>query len=70
MPDEISISLMLLMKLNILNVYQTNIPKNLFFIFKVQNSIIPRALNQVFVLIDHIYPKDFLIAVSKCVISI
>ena len=70
MPDEISISLMLLMKLNILNVYQTNIPKNLFFIFKVQNSIIPRALNQVFVLIDHIYPKDFLITVSKCVISI
>ena len=43
-------------ELNILNVYQINILQHLLFIFIVKNSIIPRAFNQVFSLIDYIYP--------------
>ena len=46
-------------KLNILNIYQINILQHLLFMFKVKNSIIPRAFNQVFSLIDHIFPTRF-----------
>ena len=54
---DFSILLWILMKeLNILNVYQINILKHLSFMFKVKNNIIPRAFNQVFSLIYHIYP--------------
>ena len=35
-------------ELNILNVYQTNIVHHLLFMFKVKNSVIPRALNEAF----------------------
>ena len=45
-------------ELNILNVYQMNI-QHLLFMFKVKSSLIPRAFNQVFSLIDHIYPTRF-----------
>ena len=58
--DDISIPSRLLMKeLNILNVYQINILQHLLFMFSVKNSIIPRAFNQVFSLIDHLYPTRF-----------
>ena len=58
--DDISIPSRLLMKeLNILNVYQINILQHLLFMFSVKNSIIPRAFNQVFSLIDHLYPIRF-----------
>ena len=46
-------------ELNILNVYQINILQCLLFVFKVKNSIILRAFNQVFSLVDHIYPTRF-----------
>ena len=46
-------------ELNILNVYQINILQHLLFMFKVKNSIIPRAFNQVFSLTDHLYPTRF-----------
>ena len=55
--DDISIPSRLLMKeLNILNVYQINILQHFLFIFAVKNSITPRVYNQVFSLIDHLYP--------------
>ena len=58
--DGISISSRLLMKeLNILNVYQINILQHLLFMFKVKNSITPRLFNQVFSLINHLYPTKF-----------
>ena len=58
--DDISIPSRLLMReLNILNVYQINILQHLLFMFKVENSIIPRAFNQVFSLIDLSYPTRF-----------
>ena len=46
-------------ELNILNVYQINIPQPLLFMFEVKNSIVPRVLNQAFSLIDHLYPTKF-----------
>ena len=46
-------------ELNILNVYQMNLLKHLLFMFKVKNSIIPRAFNQVFSLTDHLYSTRF-----------
>ena len=53
--DYISIPLKLLMKdLHILNVYQMIIAQHLLFMFKVKNSIIPSAFNQVFSLIEHL----------------
>ena len=59
-PDDIPISSRLLMEeLNILNVCQINILQHLIFMFKVKNSIIPRAFNQLSSLIDHIYPTRF-----------
>ena len=55
--DDISISSKLLMKqLNILNVSQISIIHYLLFMFQVKSSIIPKAFNQVFSLIDYIYP--------------
>ena len=58
--DDISIPLTLVMKeLNILNIYQINILQHLIFMFTVKNSIIPRAFNQVFSLVDHLYPTRF-----------
>ena len=58
--DDISISSRLLMKqLIILNVYKINILQHLLFMFKVKNSITPRVFNQVFSLIDHLYPTRF-----------
>ena len=44
---------------NILNVYQINILQHLLIMFKVKNSITPRVLNQVFSLIDQLYPTRF-----------
>ena len=59
-PDDILISSRHLMEeLNILNVCQINILQHLIFMFKVKNSIIPRAFNQLSSLIDHIYPTRF-----------
>ena len=46
-------------ELNILNVHQINILQHLLFMFKVKNSITPRVFNQVFPLIDHLYPTSF-----------
>ena len=46
-------------ELNILNPYQINILQHLLFIFKVKNSITPRVPNQVFSLIDQLYPTRF-----------
>ena len=47
--DDISISSRLLMtELNILNAYQINTLKHLLFMFKVKNSIIPRALKYIY----------------------
>ena len=57
-------------ELNILNVYQINIPQPLLFMFEVKNSIVPRVLNQAFSLIDHLYPTKFSITALKYVISI
>ena len=58
--DDISISSRLLMKeLHILNVQQINILQHLLFLFKVKSSIILRAFNQVFPLIDHLCPVRF-----------
>ena len=59
--DNISIPSKLLMKeLNILNVYQIKSLQHLLFVFKVKNSIILRAFNQVFSsIIDHLYPTRF-----------
>ena len=58
--DDISIPLTLVMKeLNILNIYQMNILQHLIFMFTVKNSVIPRAFNQVFSLVDHLYPTRF-----------
>ena len=58
--DDISIPLGLLVKeLNILNVYQINILQHLSFMFKVKNNITPRVFNEVFSLIDHLYPTRF-----------
>ena len=58
--DDISIPSRLLMKeLNIFNVYQINILQHLLFMFKVKNSITPRLFNQVFSLINHLYPTKF-----------
>ena len=45
-------------ELNILNVYKINI-LHLLFMFKVKNSITPRVFNQVFSLINHLYPTKF-----------
>ena len=60
MPSEdISIPSKLLMKENILNVYQINILQHLFFMFKVKNSITSRVFKQVLSLIDHLYPTRF-----------
>ena len=60
MSSDITIPLRLLIKeLNILNVCQINILQHLLFMFIVKNSIIPRAFNQVFPLIDHLYPTQF-----------
>ena len=60
--DDISISSRPLMKeLNILNVYQISI-LHLSFIFKVK---FPRAINQVFPLIDHIYLTRFCYSIFK-----
>ena len=57
--NRISIPSRLLMKeLNILNVYKINI-LHLLFMFKVKNSITPRVFNQVFSLINHLYPTKF-----------
>ena len=58
--DDISIlSRLLIKELNILNVYQINILQHLLFMLKIKNSITPRVLNQVFSLIDHLYPTKF-----------
>ena len=58
--NDISIPSRLFMKeLNIFNVYQINILQHLLFMFKVKNSITPRVFNQVFSLIDHLYPTRF-----------
>ena len=58
--DGISIPSRLSMKeLNILNAYQINILQHLLFMFKVKNSITPRLFNQVFSLINHLYPTKF-----------
>ena len=47
--DDISISSRLLMtELNILNAYQINTLKHLLFMFKVKNSIIPRASKYIY----------------------
>ena len=55
-----SIPLSLLMKkLNILNVYQINILQHLLFMFKVKNHLTPKVLNQLFSLINHLYPTRF-----------
>ena len=57
--DDISIPSRLLMKeLNILDVYQIDILQHFLFIFAVKNSITPRVFNQVFSLIDHLYPTN------------
>ena len=60
--DDISdgiLARLLTKELKILNMYQINILQHLLFMFKVKNSIIPRAFNQVFSLTDHIYPTRF-----------
>ena len=58
--DDIYIPSRLLMKeLNILNLYQINILQHLTFMFRVKNSITLRVFNQVFSLIDHLYPTRF-----------
>ena len=58
--DDISIPLRLLIKeLNNSNVYQINILQHLLFMFKVKKNITPRIFNQVFSLIDHLYPTRF-----------
>ena len=55
--DDTSISLGLLVKeSSISNVYQINILQHLLFMFKVKSSITPRVFNEVFSLIDHLYP--------------
>ena len=54
--NDISISSRLLIKeLNILIIYQINIRQHLIYV-QSKKSIIPRAFNHVFSLIDHIYP--------------
>ena len=64
--DDISIPSRFLMKeLNILNVYQTNILQHLLFMFRVKNSKTFRVFNQLFSLIDHLYPTRFFVAVLK-----
>ena len=58
--DDISIPSRLLMKeLNILNAHQINILQHLLFMFKFKGSVTPRVFNQVFSLIDHLYPTRF-----------
>ena len=60
--DDISdgiLARLLTKELKILNMYQINILQHLLFMFKIKNSIIPRAFNQVFSLTDHIYPTRF-----------
>ena len=79
--DDISILPRLLMKeLNILDVYQINIQQHILFMFKVKNSITPRVFNQVFSLVDHLYPTrfsdnsfkicDFNLKLTRCAIGV
>ena len=46
-------------ELNILNEHQINILWHLLFMFKVKNTITPRAFNQALSLMDHLYPTRF-----------